>query len=217
MAVTEYARRRIKGLYAITPETADTGLLLRMANAALRGGASVIQYRAKTIAPDLATVQGMALAAECRRLDIPFIVNDSVQLAIAVGADGVHIGRDDESVASIRRIMPDAIVGVSCYDDMRLAMRAIDEGADYVAFGSLFPSATKPLAVRADLRLLAEAGRRGMNSVAIGGITMRNASQVIAAGADAIAVISALFENPDADTILCHAQQLSQLFHTCHA
>jgi thiamine-phosphate pyrophosphorylase len=201
----------ISGLYAVTPGREDTDALARDVQAALRGGARAVQYRNKGADPVLRVLQASRLAAICRRAGALLIVNDSVDLARESGADGVHLGRDDGDVASARRALgPGKCIGVSCYDDLRRARQAAQEGADYVAFGSFFPSTTKPGAVRAPLRLLRDASA-GLDVpvVAIGGIEAANAGTLIEAGADAIAVISALFDAPDVERA---ARRLSSLF-----
>jgi thiamine-phosphate pyrophosphorylase len=136
----------------------------------------------------------------CKARGAIFIVNDDVELALAVDADGVHLGRDDATVEAARaRLGPDAIVGVSCYDAIGRAQAAISAGGDYIAFGSFYPSRVKPNAARAPLSLIGEAKGRwpGISVVAIGGITGANAAPLVAAGADAVAVISALYDAPD--------------------
>ena len=130
-----------------------------------------------------------------RRYGVPVIVNDAVELALEVGAAGANLGRDDGDLAAARRRLAGRILGTSCYNDAQLARAAVRAGADYVAFGSVFPSPTKPLAVRAPLELFSE--RIGVPLAAIGGITVENARQVVRAGADMLAVISDLFEAPD--------------------
>lgn len=198
MAAERRAARVLRGLYAITPGTRDSARLESAASQCLEGGAAILQYRAKDVAPGLALAQARALTALCRAHGALFIVNDSLPLALAVQADGVHLGRDDESPRDARIAFPRAIIGVSCYDDVSRARRAAEAGADYVAIGSVFASATKPGAVRAPLALLAQAREAsGLPVVAIGGITLANAGQAIAAGADMVAVISALFDAPD--------------------
>jgi thiamine-phosphate pyrophosphorylase len=189
----------VAGLYAITPEDADTARLARKVQAALAGGASLIQYRSKS--PDAAArrAQGERLLGVCKRAGAPLIVNDDLELALAIGADGVHLGRDDGDVAAARaRLGADRLLGVSCYDRLDLAIAAVAEGADHVAFGSAFASPTKPEAVRAPLALFAQArARLRVPIVAIGGITPENARLVIEAGADAVAVITAVFDAQD--------------------
>ena len=192
------SRGRLRGLYAITPGTADTASLVARSRMALEGGARLLQYRAKAADPAAALDQARALAAECRRAGALFIVNDSIDLALAAGADGVHVGRDDAGIAAARERLPKGIVGVSCYADPELARAAAAAGADYVAIGSVYPSRTKPGAVRAPLEAIAAAGRAsGLPVAAIGGIAPANAAAVVRAGADMLAVVSALFDAPD--------------------
>jgi thiamine-phosphate pyrophosphorylase len=200
----------LRGLYAITPETADGERLAAAVEQALAGGAALVQYRAKALAPAVALEQARRLAGLCRARGVPLIVNDSVELALACGADGVHLGRDDIGLAKARAALPGAIVGVSCYANPAAARAAAEGGADYVAIGSVFSSTTKPGAARATLAQLGEARRAGgLPVAAIGGITPANVGEVVAAGADMAAVISALF---DAGDILERARELSGAF-----
>lgn len=190
------ARRaaRVRGLYAVTPELADTAELVRRVEAAIDGGAAVVQYRNKAAPEALRAEQAAALARAVAARGALYVVNDEPALAVAVDADGVHIGEEDGAIARARDIVgADRIVGVSCYADVALAEVAIAAGADYVAFGSFFPSAVKPDHVRADLSVLVRARALGVPVVAIGGIDANNAGELIAAGADSVAVISALF------------------------
>jgi thiamine-phosphate pyrophosphorylase len=193
------ARRiALRGLYAITPETRDTASLVSRAESCLAGGAALLQYRFKDLPSALALEQARALAQACRVHGALFIVNDSIELARAVGADGVHLGRDDDDPAEARRAWPQAVIGVSCYADAAHARAAAAAGADYVGIGSVFPSSTKPAAVRAPLQLLRQAREAsGLPVAAIGGIDLANARAAIEAGADMVAVISALFDAPD--------------------
>jgi thiamine-phosphate pyrophosphorylase len=204
-------RREITGLYAVTPDLADTPALVAAANAALEGGARLLQYRNKPAAAALRLSQARALLALCRKYRVPLVINDRLDLALEVPADGVHLGADDGPLATAReRLGPARILGASCYDRLETALEAERLGADYVAFGSFFPSSVKPGAVRAPLTLLREAKRRlSVPVVAIGGITIDNAPQLIAAGADSVAVISALF---DADDVAIAARRFSALF-----
>ena len=190
----------IRGLYAITPETADTLRLLDQVQQAIDGGVTLLQYRAKTLAPALREAQAQALATQCRSQGVALIINDDMALARSCNAAGVHLGRDDS--ASWGGDSADSkhplIVGISCYDSLQMALDAQQTGASYVAFGSFFPSRTKPDAVRATLSLLREARRQlDLPIVAIGGIDLDQVDPLIEAGADAVAVISALFEAPD--------------------
>ncbi len=203
--------KRVSGLYAITPEMTDTGALIRKVEAALRGGAQVIQYRTKAFGAALCRDQAGAIARACRDRNALFIVNDSIELARQVNADGVHLGKEDAEIGAARAAMNRGkLIGMSCYNDVTLAKSAVSRGADYVAFGSFFPSATKPLATRADPEVLRHASELGVPIVAIGGIDEHNAGALIAAGASAIAVINALFEAPD---IEAQANRLSRLFN----
>jgi len=192
-------RTPIRGLYAVTPDTADTARLLDLLGAVIDGGARLVQYRNKTADPGLREEQSRALRRITRDRGAALILNDSLDLALAVGADGVHLGRDDPDVATARRAAgPDFLIGASCYDRIELGERAMAAGADYLAFGSAFASGTKPAAVHAPLTLYAEARRRfRCPIVAIGGIRPDNAGQLTAAGVDAVAVIAALFDAAD--------------------
>lgn len=203
--------RKPAGLYAITPDEPRTEVLLEKVGLALRGGASVLQYRNKSAAPALRLEQGRALAALCRAAGASFIVNDDLALALELEADGLHLGAEDGDLAeSRRRLGPGRLLGASCYDRIELAQAAAQAGVDYLAFGSVFSSVTKPAAVRAPLALFAEARRRfALPLVAIGGISLQNAPEVFAAGADAVAVISALF---DADDIAARAAGFTRLY-----
>ena len=201
----------VRGLYAVTPDEPDIGSLTRKVRKALAGGARILQYRNKSANAAVRREQGTALLALCREARIPFVINDDLDLARAIGADGLHLGRDDVSIAAARaQLGEDKLLGVSCYDRLELALAAGEAGADYVAFGSAFPSSTKPEATRAPLSLYREArARLDLPIVAIGGITTENAHNVIEAGADAVAVISALFDSPDIEAA---ARSFSRLF-----
>jgi thiamine-phosphate pyrophosphorylase len=191
--------RTISGLYAVTPETGDCHWLAERAAQALSGGARILQYRAKRVDPATRVRTATELARLCRERRALFIVNDDIDLAARVGAHGVHLGGDDASVAEARaRLGAGAVIGASCYDDLQRADAQAAAGASYLAFGSFFPSTVKPGAVRAPLALLRRARARfDLPLVAIGGITVHNAGELIASGADAVAVITALFEAAD--------------------
>ncbi len=196
----EQARQDLlTGLYAITPDLADTGLLLSQTRAALAGGARLLQYRNKTAGENLRREQALALRELCRLHGATLIINDHVELAREIGADGVHVGADDAAVSTARaQLGANKIIGASCYDDIGRAQAAAAQGADYLAFGSFFVSPVKPGAVRAPLPILRAArGQTGLPVVAIGGIALDNVDELIAAGADAVAVISSLFAAPD--------------------
>lgn len=201
----------MKGLYAITPDLEDTEALAGRVEQALLGGAKCIQYRNKSASRELRLQQGRALAALCRAHRVPLVVNDDPALAAELEADGVHLGSDDGPIAAAKSTVGSGkIVGVSCYDSRGRAEAAQNAGADYVAFGSFFRSPSKAKTVAAPLELLREAkARLRIPVVAIGGITARNARQVIEAGADAIAVISAVFLAPNVREA---AQELAELF-----
>ena len=192
-------KRKLAGLYAVTPDEPRTQTLANKVSQALSGGVLVVQYRNKTASAALRHEQGRALAALCRAAGAAFIVNDDVALALELDADGVHLGADDGDLAEARaRMVQGKLLGASCYDRIELAQSAMRAGADYLAFGSVFASGTKPGAVRAPLAIFAEARRSiGLPLVAIGGITLQNAPRAFAAGADAVAVIGALFDAAD--------------------
>lgn len=201
----------VAGLYAVTPDLSDTALLLAKTQAALVGGARLVQYRSKIADGNLRREQATALRELCRRRGTPLIINDDVDLACEIDADGVHVGADDAAVAIARaQIGGEKIIGVSCYNDLPRALFAAAQGADYVAFGSFFASSIKPGAVRAPLALLQQARQQiRLPLVAIGGITLDNASGPIGAGADAVAVIAALFAAPDVEAA---ARKFCRLF-----
>jgi thiamine-phosphate pyrophosphorylase len=188
-----------RGLYALTPDGDDASALLDAVAAAITGGAVMVQFRQKGLAPAIARSRAERLLAVCRGRGVPLVVNDDLELAAAIGADGVHLGREDPAVAEARRRLgPDAIVGASCYDSLALARAAAAAGASYLAFGSVFASSTKPQATRVSLDTIRAAAREfALPICAIGGITAGNAAPVIAAGAGLLAVLSAVFAEPD--------------------
>ncbi len=201
----------ISGLYAITPDWVDTEKLLRAVRLALQGGSRVLQYRNKSADTQLLLQQAQALRLLTREFSATFIVNDDARLAVQVDADGVHLGGEDGSIAAARGVVgQEKLIGVSCYNRSPLAHEAMKQGADYVAFGAFFPSSVKPCAVQADIALL-RAARKELDApiVAIGGITQQNGATLIEAGADALAVISALWNAPDIEQA---AKEFSNLF-----
>jgi len=206
-------KRVIRGLYAVTPDEADTAMLCEKVAAALRGGINALQYRNKSAPASLRLTQGRVLLELCQSHGVPLIVNDHVDLAQTIGADGVHLGGEDGAAREARAALgPSSILGISCYDQLGFARIAEEAGADYVAFGSFFPSSIKPDAVRPPLSLLTEARTTlTVPVVAIGGITLDNAAALITHGAAGIAVISALFAAPDIERT---AQAFSRLFAT---
>lgn len=186
-----------RGLYLLTPDDADTARLLARVSSVL-GEASLLQYRNKQADRTLRLEQVAALLPLCRAARVPLLVNDCVDVALLTGADGVHLGEHDATLAQARQALgAKAIIGVSCYDDAMRAEAAAAQGADYVAFGAFFASTTKPGARRADTRLLQSAAGLGLPRVAIGGITPANAPALVRAGADLVAVISGVFDAPD--------------------
>ncbi|MBE0494341.1 MAG: thiamine phosphate synthase [Thiomicrospira sp.] len=185
-----------QGLYAITDPKLSPGLVvIKHVREALSGGARIIQYRDKTT-PFAAQIDiAKQLKTLCQNHQAWLIINDSIDLAMACGADGVHLGKNDSNLIQAREALGDqAIIGLSCYNDLRLAQRMQDLGADYVAFGRFFPSKTKPHAPPADLTTLTQArAQLNIPIVAIGGITAHNASQLIQSGAHSVAVIQGVF------------------------
>ncbi|PWT70889.1 MAG: thiamine phosphate synthase, partial [Proteobacteria bacterium] len=178
------ARQALRGLYAITPDTTDGDLLLQRTEAILRGGCHLVQYRSKSPAAHVRLEHAKALLRLCRAHGALLIINDDVAMAQAIDADGVHLGRDDAPVAAARAMLGMRLVGASCYDSLANAENAQRAGADYVAFGSFFPSSVKPHAVRPPVELLKTArAKLSVPIVAIGGITSSNASALIEAGA----------------------------------
>jgi thiamine-phosphate pyrophosphorylase len=192
---------KLAGLYAITPDATDSQDLIDRVRAAMQGtaprGWAALQYRNKLAGAEKRAGEARALSDVCAGFGVPLIINDDVELALVVGAEGVHLGSNDGDLLQARARLGTRLLGASCYDRLDLARRAVSAGADYVAFGSVFPSPTKPDAVRAPLALFGQARVLGVPVVAIGGITLENATQVVRAGADCVAVISALFDTPD--------------------
>lgn len=210
-------RSRVVGLYAVTPDLLDTAHLLSLVEAAIEGGARVVQYRNKIANPTLLHGQAQRLGALCRALDVPLIVNDHLELALAVAGAGLHVGAEDvagpAALAGLRqRLGAGRLLGVSCYRSLELAQTAMHADADYVAFGSLFPSTTKPHAPPAPLSLFADARVLGVATVGIGGIDRSNISSVAAAGADATAVIGDLFASGEPATVRERARALAARF-----
>ncbi|WP_455205595.1 thiamine phosphate synthase [Kaarinaea lacus] len=209
---------KLRGLYVITPEFSGTSaqdsaheLALQVAQA-IQGGARIVQYRSKSADQSLRLHQAQAIAKVCQGRAV-FIVNDDVELASTVGADGVHLGMEDMHLQQARRILgPEVVIGVSCYNRLDLAQNAQAQGADYVAFGRFFPSQTKPQAVQADEQLLVEAKAViSVPIVAIGGITAQNGQRLVRAGADMLAVIDAVFGSDD---ICAAAERIAACFPT---
>ncbi len=206
---------KIHGLYAVTPDEQDTDVLLAKVEAALRGGVRGLQDSNKRAAHKLQKHPARALKPLCRQYQVPFIINDSIKLCLTLDADGVHLGADDGNLAEARdRLGAHKILGASCYNRLDLAQAAANAGADYAAFGACFASGTKPNAPVAALSLFAEARQLiQIPLVAIGGITLENAAHAAAAGADAVAVVGALFNaGNDHESITQVARDFSQVF-----
>ena len=198
------------GIYAVTDHRLINGRF-EMVEQALVGGVKMLQFRNKNKPIEQHKIQAKALRRLCREHRVPFIINDDVNLARRVDADGIHLGKDDPDIAAARAVLGDnAIIGVSCYNQLSLAHQAVEAGASYVAFGRFFPSKTKPEAVSCSVEVLHEA-RRVLTCpvVAIGGITPDNGGQIIQAGADFLAVIHGLFGQAD---VLAAAQRYSRLW-----
>jgi thiamine-phosphate pyrophosphorylase len=206
---------RLRGLCAVTLDDSLSPRLSALVKAALDGGTPFVQYRNKTASRTLRRSQAAEMLRICRASGAKLIINDDVWLAVEIGADGAHLGRDDAPGGSLlaarEALGTKRILGVSCYNELERGEEAAAAGADYLAFGSVFPSRTKPGSVHAPLELLGAARQRfGLPVAAIGGITLDNAQQVIAAGADMLAVVSNLF---DAMDIKARAAAYQQLFN----
>ena len=206
-----------QGLYGITPDWDDSDRLLAAVQAAIQGGLSALQWRPKGSSHQNRLNQGRQLAQLCKAAGVVFIVNDSMDTALALDADGVHLGRDDGDPRAARALLGHGkIVGCSCYNQPDLARQALAAGADYIAFGAVYPSSVKPDAARATLEHIGQARRLALSwpgvarpaVVAIGGITPDNAAAVVQAGADSIALISALFQAPDIQAAASTCQAL---------
>lgn len=202
------------GLYAITdPQLLAGDRLIAGVEAALRGGAVMVQYRDKSAASSTRLARARNLLALCRQWDRPLIINDDLDLALRIGAQGVHLGQDDATPAAAReRMGPQAIIGATCHQSLDLAMRARDAGASYLAFGRFFVSSTKPQAPPAPLSVLGQAKALGLPRAAIGGIGTDNARQVVEAGAELLAVVQGLFGAQDIEQ---RATRFVQLIENC--
>jgi thiamine-phosphate pyrophosphorylase len=199
-------------LYVVTPDWDDTDRLLAASDAALRGGAAVLQYRHKTADEALRREQAAQLLALCRRHGRPFIINDHPQLCVELDADGVHVGGTDAAVAAVRQqVGRERIVGASCYGSLELAQAAQAAGASYVAFGGFYPSRIKKYEVTTPVDIVSRARAAGVQlpSVVIGGMTHDNVQPLVAAGADMVAVISSVYFADDPETA---AREFGSLF-----
>jgi len=202
---------KLSGLYVLTDNrlTPDEQLI-ESVEQALRGGARIAQYRDKQSTAETRLKQARALNQLCREHEALLIINDDVELAIESGAHGVHLGRDDAALAAARDYLGSQhLIGASCYNRIDLAEAAVQSGADYIAFGRFYTSSTKPEAAQADIQLLQQAKNLGVPVCAIGGITQVNAASLVEAGADMIAVVAGVFDQPD---ITQAAKHLSSLF-----
>lgn len=204
---------RYRGLYLVTPDWDDTQKLLAVSEAALAGGVALLQYRHKTADSAQRLMQATALLALCRRFDCPFIVNDHVELCLTIGADGVHVGGTDATVAAVRaQIGPNLILGASCYGDLALAKVAHADGASYVAYGGFYPSRVKKYAVSTSATIIAASRTEvPLPIVVIGGMTPENSAPLVAAGADMVAAISSVYL---ADDQTQAAMAFARLFQT---
>jgi thiamine-phosphate pyrophosphorylase len=200
----------LRGLYAITPDSVPEDLLYERVAEAVQAGASIVQFREKKIPLEQTIGIVTRLATLCRNRGVPLIVNDNLELALISGAAGVHLGKDELGLMEIARaINPRLILGVSCYDSLERARTAVSGGADYVAFGSFFPSGTKPAAVRCSLEILRSARRTlEVPLVAIGGITPENGGALVEAGADYLAAISGVFDQREIPAAVAAYRQL---------
>lgn len=208
-------KHKLRGIYAITDPVLMGQDMMHKVSAAIAGGITLLQYRNKTAPASQQLVEAQQLAELCRQHQVTFIVNDDIELARVVDADGVHIGQQDSAIAVARdKLGNEKIIGVSCNNRLELALAAQHQGADYIALGRFFASNTKPDAPQANLSLLSEACQRvNVPIVAIGGITLENALPLLQAGVDMLAVIQGIFAQQD---IHAASQQLSELF-THHA
>ncbi|MDZ7752260.1 MAG: thiamine phosphate synthase [Gammaproteobacteria bacterium] len=188
-----------RGLYAISGDGLAGETLMERCEAVLAGGAVMLQYRDKDSPSARRRADAEGLLRLTRRHGVPLVINDDLELAATIGADGVHLGQEDVDITTARRALgPRGIIGVSCYDRPDAAVAAQEAGADYVAFGRFFPSSSKPGASGAPIEVLSRARPRlRIPVVAIGGIREENGAALLAAGADLLAVIGALFEAPD--------------------
>jgi thiamine-phosphate pyrophosphorylase len=191
----------MRGLYLVTPNWDDTKKLIDATEQALRSGAALVQYRHKGASPELMREQAAQLLALCRRYQRPFVINDHLDLCLELGADGVHVGGTDASVAEARKVLGDGkIVGASCYGDIQLARDASANGASYVAFGGFYPSKVKqyPVTTSPDIVIQAKA-EIALPCVVIGGMTPENAAPLVERGADMVAAISSVYLAPEVD------------------
>jgi thiamine-phosphate pyrophosphorylase len=201
----------IKGIYAITPEEADTNVLVEKVEACIRGGANLIQYRAKQLSADLRYIQAECLKILCDKYNTPLIINDDIELCLHLNAFGVHLGAKDDNITTARKLLgPHKIIGISCYNDWKRVEKAVDDKADYIALGACFPSLTKPAAPQVKLEMIAEVIKKYQTPVvAIGGLDLKNVDLLIQQGVECVALINSLFKEKNIETV---TQKFSQLF-----
>jgi thiamine-phosphate pyrophosphorylase len=201
----------LAGLYAITSGSKDSGQLIEQVSRALTGGARIVQYRDKSSDHARRLAEAQALLNLCHEHQVPLIVNDDIELACQIQADGIHLGQQDAALSNARdKLGEHCIIGISCYNVFSLAQQAVADGADYIAFGAFYPSGTKPAASTASPDLLHRAKQElDIPVVAIGGITPHNAAELLDAGADMLAVIQGVFAQPDIELA---ARAFSSLF-----
>ncbi len=213
--MTDFVKGMVPGLYVITDSILLPGdSVLSAVAAAIRGGATLIQYRDKTSSGTEQSRLASELQKLCSASNVPLIINDSPQLALDSHASGVHLGLTDGNLEEARtRLGKTALIGATCHGNLQLASTAVSAGADYVAFGRFSQSATKPGAPPADRSVLAQAKSLDVPVVAIGGVTLENGAPLIKAGADFLAVVGGLFE---ADDIEQQARSFTELFHRYH-
>ena len=212
MTVATLKRHKIAGLYGITAAMTDTAALLKKTRQILDGGARLIQYRNKSADRTLQRLQAKALLQICRDYHVPLLINDHVELALEVNADGVHLGAKDTDIVTARaQLGMDKIIGASCYNRLTSAVQATKSGADYVAFGAFYPTLTKHDTVTASIDILLRAKNTlDIPVVCIGGINSANALTLIKNGADAVAVCQAIYQTNDASKT---AAAISRFFH----
>ncbi|MCA2999335.1 MAG: thiamine phosphate synthase [Rhodocyclaceae bacterium] len=221
--------RRLSGVYAITPDELDSALMLSLSAAMLEAGVRTIQYRRKLTPVASQLIEARQLQELATAFGASLIINDDLALALAVGAAGVHWGRDDVGSSSVESLAHEIdtararaeaaghaaplIVGISCYNDFARARWATEAGADYIAFGSMFASSTKPFAAAAPVDLIASAKQKlEIPVVAIGGITRDNVTVLIEAGVDAVAIITDLYSAADSRQIAERVKEFEQHF-----
>ena len=201
----------IKGLYAITPNEVNTQHLLAKVESALQAGIALLQYRDKISSKEKKLSRAIALHKLCLKYATPLIINDNPELAYECHAEGIHLGQGDSNISDAREILGDkAIIGITCHHHLELALKAQEQGSNYVAFGRFFNSSTKPGTPLADTHLLRQAkAQLNIPITAIGGLTLENSKEIIKAGADNIAVVEGVFSE---DSIKSACVSFTKLF-----